>query len=46
MLHEYNKDGYLWLIIQVGLSSTKVMLNPEEARQELEEARSDPFQIQ
>lgn len=39
MPHEWDKDGYLWLIIKVGLSSTKDMSNPEEARQELEEAR-------
>lgn len=38
MLHEYDKDGYLWLITKVGLSSTKDMSNPEEERHELEGA--------
>ena len=38
MLHEWDKDGYLWLIIKVGQNSTKDMSDPEESKQELEDS--------
>jgi hypothetical protein len=39
ILHEYDKDGYLWVIIKVGPTNTRDLSDPEEARRALEEAK-------